>query len=234
MAIVVDDTCSSCHCWAWRGHCCSNNAVRHGLGTSAWEYLLPFSSARACTDCLESSLCPRASQDALLHFPPPSLPCSTIAPALHPPAPFCLLSPVKTITFAKPFTDVLNQLSSSHVLLSIHILFCLLSAALSPSREHRAHVCRLLQQICCFHHDAVPRSLTATTSDLPLLSSLVWRPGPPKHQGLLFSNLGQVLRNSLGKHEVMAGCAVVALQQASSGHARAGSAAGRLCTGRGW
>lgn len=122
---MVGDTCSSCQCWAWRRHCCSNSAVRHGLGTSAKECLLPVSSARACTDCFESPLCSQASpSNALLHFPPLSLPCSTIAPALHPPAPFCLLSPVKTTAFAEPFTAVLNQSSSSCVLLRIHMLFC--------------------------------------------------------------------------------------------------------------
>lgn len=120
--------------------------------------------------------------------PPPFLPCSTVAPAPHPPAPFCLLSPVKTTAFAEPFTAVLNQSSSSRVLLSIHMIFCPW-----PQRRSRAHVWRLLQQTCCFHHDAVPWSCTATIADLPLLSSLVWRPGPPKHQDLLFPNFRQVL-----------------------------------------
>lgn len=46
-----------------------------------------------------------------------------------------LLSPIKATAFAKPFTAVLNQPSSSLVLPSIHMLFCPLSAALGPSRE---------------------------------------------------------------------------------------------------
>lgn len=70
--------------------------------------------------------------------PPPSLPCSTVAPAPHPPAPFCLLSPVKATAFAKAFTAVLKQLPSSHVLLSIHILSCPLPSALSPSGEEQS------------------------------------------------------------------------------------------------
>lgn len=69
---MVDDTRSGCQCWAWRRHCCSNNnAARHGLGTSAQKYLLPFSSATACIDCFESPLHSQASlSNSLLHFPP--------------------------------------------------------------------------------------------------------------------------------------------------------------------
>lgn len=187
---MVGDTCSSCQCWAWRRHCCSNSALRHGLGTSAKECLLPVSSARACTDCFESPLCSQASpSNALLHFPPtlPALqhPCSSTASSC-PILPsvscknHCLCRAFYSCSQPVLFFPCLVE--HSHAILP-----------LAPAEKHRAHVWRLLQQTCCFHHDAVPWSCTATIADLPLLSSLVWRPGPPKHQDLLFSNFRQVL-----------------------------------------
>lgn len=157
--------------------------MRLGLGTSAWKYLPPISSARAC---FERLLCSRAS------------PSNTLLPlfAPHPPCLAALLqhsSPLPSLASwllqKPPHLESLLQLfshspSSPHVLLSIYMLFCPPQlappsaapcsahnqAALGPSREAQSPCSEThLRQTHCFHHDAVPWSHTATTAGLPLL-----------------------------------------------------------------
>jgi len=161
------DTCSSCQCWAWRQHRCSDNAARLGLGPQLGNNTsCPSPRPENTQPALKARFCSQASPS---NTPlPVSLPPGLAAPLLQHSS---LLSPQET-----PHPQSLLQLfsyspSSPHVFLSISTLVfpphlappsaapCSAhrKAALCPSGEAQSQCLETPpQQTRCFHHDAVP------------------------------------------------------------------------------